>query len=434
VVTFTFTKIITMQRLYIFVLAVALYSCQKELHVNNKLDSVTRTLRDSLPPELFKQVDFTRQVRSIGNNNKIDLLRVGIKDKNFENSFVLLKWNSEGVVSEGRIMNVGHNVVSIQYLNGTQVRTDTLINGFRSFSSSWRQSSQADPYQELPEVIVSASYNNTNSGSAFSGVALYNLISFFNDAVGGGSGEGWYGSGNPFSGGNGGGGGGGGGATDPNPVIDPMMQIEFEFPESIESIDILKFMHCFDLIPDAGAMCKLTLFTDVPVNGDPSRMFDWNTGSPGHTFLRFSKVNGTQSASQVIGFYPVQGWKTVTSAVPVEGKFGNDGGHEFNASYEISASPGNFHTAVMEAVGRRTMQYSIDNNNCTDFALQVLKTALAPSLWLNVPQFQIPGSVSPGSNTPQGVYSSLVALKAAGRPGVTIPVIGWSGASDGPCN
>ena len=204
------------------------------------------------------------------------------------------------------------------------------------------------------------------------------------------------------------------------------------------AIDIQKFINCFNSIPDAGATCKITIFTDIPVNNDPTKFFDWDNGSPGHTFIQFQKVNGSQQVSQNIGFYPASGWKTTISPAPIEGKFVDNHHHEFNASYEKTITPSQLQAGLMEMMHRRTMRYDIDDNNCTDWAISVFNATLAGQEYLEIPLYNIPGGEAPyGTSTPQGLYNKFRQMQNAGgsqAQGVVIPIIGWVGASSGPCN
>src|SRR5690606_22012036 len=106
-----------------------------------------------------------------------------------------------------------------------------------------------------------------------------------------------------------------------------------------------------------------TIHSDVPVDSDPTKIFDWSAGSPGHTWIRIEKTgaNGSGSASQHIGFYPKTGWKTILTDAPLDGKFVDNGSHEFNASYEVSVSPETLNSAIMRIRQFRDDKYDIDD-------------------------------------------------------------------------
>ena len=84
------------------------------------------------------------------------------------------------------------------------------------------------------------------------------------------------------------------------------------------------------------------------------------------------------------------------------------------------------------------MRYDIDDNNCTDWAIAVFNATLAGQEHLEIPLYNIPGGEAPyGTSTPQGLYNKLREMQNAGGPqaqGIVIPIIGWVGASSGPCN
>src|SRR5690606_14753892 len=87
-------------------------------------------------------------------------------------------------------------------------------------------------------------------------------------------------------------------------LTDEMIQVGFEQQFEDPAIDLDAFLRCFDNIPDEGATCRITIYADVPVNSDPTKMMDWSSGSPGHTWIQLEKTGAGQSASQHIGFYP----------------------------------------------------------------------------------------------------------------------------------
>jgi hypothetical protein len=42
------------------------------------------------------------------------------------------------------------------------------------------------------------------------------------------------------------------------------MLVDFEPPaESLEAIDVEKFLKCFDAVPDAGASCSIEILADI---------------------------------------------------------------------------------------------------------------------------------------------------------------------------
>jgi hypothetical protein len=122
---------------------------------------------------------------------------------------------------------------------------------------------------------------------------------------------------------------------------------------------------------------------------------------------------------------------------PIDGKFVDNGMHEFNASFKMNLSPQNFNSTLTEMLYLRNMKYDIDNFNCTDWALNVFNKTRTDKL--EIPLIDIPGNVpSSGSRTPQGLYLKLREMKNANHPeAANIDMMfmkGWTAYSDGPCN
>jgi hypothetical protein len=272
------------------------------------------------------------------------------------------------------------------------------------------------------------------------------LQSYFYD--GGGSWGNYYGSwgessdgstgggGNPTGGGgggtsNGGGNGGGGGPTNDETIL-----VDFENQDENTEIDIQKFINCFNAIPDAGATCSIEILADIPVDSDPNKIFNFDKNSPGHTFLNIRKGNGTQSVSQNIGFYPKSGLKTMLTNAPIDGKFVDNGTHEFNCGFTLNITTAQLNAAIMEMLRTKDRKYDIDNYNCTDWAMDVFNATGAN---FEIPLYDIPGNYpSTGTRMPNGVYNKLKEMKAANGPQVPNISIdfakAWAGNSSGPCN
>ncbi|MEI9945850.1 MAG: hypothetical protein WDN26_16720 [Chitinophagaceae bacterium] len=451
-----------MQRLLLtLLLAVILFSCQKEISKfsdkESYLSKIESSLKESVNPADFADLEINRSFRMHIDSGDTYLLRVPFKGKAFANDFILLETDADGKVSQGRIIAINGAIdeekmydgfITINDLQHRVLIQSPITDGYIDvFRPQLKGQSMEDPYKELPEVIVSASYGD-GGGFYF---PYYLLTSFFGSG-GGGSGNGYYGAGDPGMGGGGGGGGsyggggsGGGPAVPPpppppppapgNPNEEEPMVVEYEEGVNEEAIDLEKYIKCFDNVPDAGATCSIEIFTDIPVDGDPTKLFNWRTGSPGHTFLQLKKVNGAQSVCQNIGFYPKTAWKVTSTSAPVDGKFVDNAHHDFNASFKAEVSTSWLRGGLLYIKSLiPTVKYDIDDYNCTDWALNVFNFT-APTSELQIPRYSLPGSVSMyGSNTPQGVFVKLREMKDAGNTNVVVPVIGWTGNSDGPCN
>lgn len=443
-----------------------LSSCKKGILINSQIDYLGRvkeTLKDSMNSEDFIKADFSRAFKTSIDSEKLILLRVPFFGKDFSTGFILIQTDISGNCLRGRIIELQGNVsesmnyngnIQILSLKANELVKSSIIDGYiEAFSPPKnKEPLQLEPVQpyipQLPEVIVTGYIPSSGGGISFS--TYVNLMSFFNNSGGSGSGGGggstygdptyggWYAILPQGGGGPGGGLGGSGGGGSNLSETENAIYIDFEQQYIDPAIDILKYINCFNSIPDAGASCKITIFTDIPVNGDPTKFFDWKNGSPGHTFIQFQKVNGSQQVSQNMGFYPASGWKTAVSPAPIEGKFVDNHHHEFNASYEKTITPSQLQSGLLEIMQRRNMRYDIDDNNCTDWAIAVFNATLAGQEDLEIPLYNIPGGEAPyGTSTPQGLYNKLREMQNAGGPqaqGIVIPIIGWVGASSGPCN
>lgn len=222
------------------------------------------------------------------------------------------------------------------------------------------------------------------------------------------------------------------------PIIEQTIQADFENQFNNSPIDIEKYMKCFTNIPDSGAIGAIEIFTDIPVNSDPMKFFNWNNGSPGHVFIQLSKYNGSAFVTQNIGFYPESGWKTLLSPIPTPGKFVDNAHHEFNASMKINLGPAQLRTAVARILYLSGfVSYDIDGYNCADWALDIFNVAVkAEQRLTDITRYQIPGGATP-TTTPQTIYIKLQQMKKSGGPmasGIMIPLLGWVGSSKGPCN
>src|SRR5207253_3731182 len=60
-------------------------------------------------------------------------------------------------------------------------------------------------------------------------------------------------------------------------TLAPVISVDVETGVSLPAIDIKKYMSFFNSIPDAGATCSIEIFADIPVDGDPSKFFNWQT-------------------------------------------------------------------------------------------------------------------------------------------------------------
>lgn len=447
---FRIPKITNMKHFFLLtvITMLTMVSCKKEIsptRVETYLENIKKVTRDSMNAADFGLLDFSRVVKTHIDSSHVYLFRIGFKGKSLATDFVLLRADASGNIRSGRIIHLkqsgseqnrwnGH--ITLEHLNGEQLLSspirDGYVEAFYAAKETWagRAPLEQDPYVELPEVIIVSTYRN----DVFTFYDWYNLLAFFDYSGGGGStgSSAYYSDSNPY----GDGGGGGGSSTT---VSETAIEVNYEYQYVNPAIEIAKYMKCFSDIPDAGATGSIELFTDIPVDGDPTRFFDWSNGSPGHVFVQLRKQNGTKSVTQNIGFYPVSGWKTTLTTAPINGKFVDNRHHEFNASIKINLSASQVQTAVTRILYLAGfVRYDIDDYNCTDWALDVFNQAVKPEEMLTkVPRYTIPGGMAPtGTSTPQGIYTRLQQLKSAGgsqAAAITMPIVGWVGTSSGAC-
>ena len=441
-------------------LFIILFSCKKEIHQssNSNIDIIGKIklqLKDSISVNDFQQMDFNHFVLINMGQNNFSIIQIPIKNKSIESDFLLLKVEKDLSFSTGRFINIiRENEVNliksslnfngriyIQTLQRNIILSSKIMDGyidrFGGVTSSVNEKTEVVILPPLmPDVIIESTYPSGGSsgggwgGGGYTSSPLYNLQNFL--GYGGTSGGGGnYSPSNPY-GGNGS--GGGGGSTPYNGVI---RHIDFEELNDQGTIDLKKYLACFDKIADQGSTCTITLLTDIPEDDNPNSFFNWKTGSPGHTFLQLGKKNGNTSIQQSIGFYPASSWKTLID-LPVEGRFADNGEHEFNASITMDITPANFRSTIERMLYLSTyIKYDIDDYNCTDFALNIFN--FKRSNPLNIIKYNVPGgATSSGTSTPQGIYKELKRIKDLVNTesnNISIPSVkAYSTPSSGPCN
>ena len=443
------------QLLFIAVLMICLASCQKDVSSINEIDvylqNVKTHLQDSLSKADFSVLDFGRSVQSRINKDT-SFFRIPFKGKSLKQEFVLLQVNDRGSIKQGRMILLAPRIntlgqptiynggIIIRSLKGKVLVDSRINNGFieafhPNLSALQRTASSLDPYSTLPEVVVVA---YRSSGGISYGDFMY-IQGIFGGGFGGYSN--YYSSVDGYAdftneGGGGYSGGGGGGSS----YIDPPILIDFESQQANPGIDLQKFINCFSAIPDAGSTCTIEILSDLPVDNDPNKLFNFDSESPGHVFLQIRKSNGPQSVLQNIGFYPETNWKAMLTPAPVKGKFVDNGRHEFNASLKMSLTPAQLRTTFthMQSLAN-FIRYDIDEYNCTDFALEVFNYVRHPANKIEIPKYDIPGGMaSAGTSTPQGLFNKLKSMQQSGSTeasNISIPGYkGWVAGSKGSCN
>lgn len=416
------------------------YSCSKSeiskqsfIRASNtsqlQIDYLTKVkghLRDSMQSYDFTTVNFTTAYQSRDVNSKNYFLRLGINNKTISTDFILLKTDSLGNLIKGKIVHVNKTsskqagVNTNNYAFTVSSLNRKSVNYISNTDSHNDLKEEEEPVgeQTLEDVVVTCYIYDD-----YIPIDLYFYDGLLNDG-GGGGGVYTYGQANP-------GGGGGGGIQQ-----DPTSNIATE-SNSQPGIDITKYIKCFSSVSNQNAVYKVTIYSDIPVNGNPNDLFNFNTGEVGHTFLQLTKTSGSNSVTQNLGFYPQTGWKSIVANSPVTSKMVDNAGHEFNASLTINVDATHFQNALNQMQVEKGFNYDIDNFNCTDFALSVFNAAASTTLY--IPQMHIPGGLADDmSNTPQGLYKELSILQSSGGYSgaqISIPgVAGYVGNSHGACN
>ena len=211
-----------------------------------------------------------------------------------------------------------------------------------------------------------------------------------------------------------------------NPII-------YNFVAGNPSINLQKYINCFNAIPNAGATCTIKICADLPHNTEPDELVNDNM-EPGHAFLIMTKTNGNQTVTQTFGFYPAIGKKSifsspVTSTIVDDGKQGFE--HEYNASMIMNISVSNFNLTLSLATTAASLKYDLDGFNCADFALTCFN--FNRNVPIAVPDWQIINKNY--GTTPNGLYKKLQEMKAANGPEASSIQIGTFNApkSHGEC-
>lgn len=418
--------------------AIFMISCKKDIEFDTSQSTYTSKVRaglkDSLTARDFAHIDFTRSIIT-KTDTAIFFLRIPFINKKLSEEFVLLQTDTLGKILTGSIIKLsqrtnisdedyGYNgTVELSYLNGTTNIISEIKNGyitaFHKRQVAQRSLVVPDTRIYYPEVI-GAYYNILTGGATPS---YYVSLSGFTP---GGAVSGWSTRYSPME--------GTGRGNENNTEEDDPLVVDFEYIENLSPIDIAKYLKCFSSIPDGGSTCSIEILVDIPIDGFPNRIFDVELGSPGHTFLRIAKTNGSQSITQNIGFYPNSTWKMLFAS-PVENKIVDNGEHEFNASLKMNLTPEQLNNTINLISSLSGRDYDIDDYNCTDFSLQVFNQS-RPGNPIDIPKIELPGVRSPIS-TPGELYKKLKSMQQSGIEGSNISSPGtktYVSKSNGPCD
>ncbi len=177
-------------------------------------------------------------------------------------------------------------------------------------------------------------------------------------------------------------------------VSGEIIDAEYHDLLSAPGVSIEKLFNCFDNIPAfPGTTYEISLNSDVPINSIPGAVINF-LGSPGHAFITITKRNGNIAVSQSFGFYPNEiGFGNVPS------KIVDDGEHEINAQIKIPMTQFEFNSIRANAVYYASLPYNLENNNCTDFALNLFNLARDSNNQILLQKYLVTG-INPILNTP----------------------------------
>jgi len=410
--------------LYTTIITCLIIGCKKELRKTSSEEETTDLLIEKVNPCLknllsdadYSSIDFSKKSLAIAGDK--NLLQLGFKSKNFGSDFLMLETDSIGNCIDGRIIHLERNDVRQQLFDGKIIAQDlhrrevisSDVNGgyitalhpkrFADVASNGTTESNIVPsqLQTLPDIIGVGYLDPTGSISTFADYMSFQAVF----GVGSGSvinTSGTYGQ-------------IGGSLNRIGSSLPKVLTIKNETSPALPAIDVTGFMKCFSNIPDAGSLCSISIYTDLPVDNNPDIFFNWYAGATGHVFLQLTKSGQDRVVNQVIGFAPQKPMQAMFGPNAVASKIVDNGGHKYNASLTMNISPAQLMTAISKILFlSATMQYDIAKYNCVDFALQVINTIRDVNP-LIIPRYPIPGQDDiTKSNTPQGLYKLLQQKK-----------------------
>jgi hypothetical protein len=194
--------------------------------------------------------------------------------------------------------------------------------------------------------------------------------------------------------------------------------------ESGPAIKPKSLMDCFSDIPDAGASMKVTVFVQEPF---PGTSFNIGPNSVGHVAIGLTKSNGSQSITQVVGYYPDA---TGASKFHCSSKIVDNSNLDYNVSISYTITAGNFRS-ISNYIANPPGTYDLMDFNCTNFVYNACKTGgiILPDP-TNTVGLGGPGGVSTAM-APAGLGASIEKLKGQNNVNTNG---GLAPNSKGPCD
>ena len=406
------------------------------------MDSLKTYLRQHVIAPIFRSIDTGgMDTMTIGHLRYVRVPFTGIP---IQQKFILLTQDEQGVMTAAGIIEMAFTANPVtgtfrsSYLDGTLAMSGTIDEGHLSIKERQVSVNQsltetlslvpgaAPIYTPLPEVIVYPS----SGGDPYYYLPAIRLLAphqIYNPALGATTG---------------GGGGTGSGyavytraaSSGPGATRFPSNRpttITVELSYAKPAINVSSYFKCFDNVPSNGARYAVNVLVDLPVNDNPSQVFNPTSGAVGHAFLAFTKTNGSSSVTQYIGFAATKPFAAMFLTTAVPGKLIDNESHKYNASLTIPVSAAGFDRALNATVQQDGSSYDIANFNCVDFSLGVVNS-ISPN-FLTVQPLPLPGSPVT-MDTPGSLYLKLAQMKAAGNPNVSNDGVWIAGQSHGSCN
>jgi hypothetical protein len=199
--------------------------------------------------------------------------------------------------------------------------------------------------------------------------------------------------------------------------------VEEEFIVDPPTLNLDKAFKCFEQIPSSKAKYSIKLCVDVPNNRNPMACPPYGGSEVGHSFVVLTKKNGTQSVTQVFGFYPQKTPGLLNAFDPFPSVIKDNGGREINASIEMSLTEAQFKTIREKALELARKKYDLGANNCTDFALNLFNAIRPTPITIEKLTIFLPSNVGfvpkdPETirikSSPQMLFTKLKEMRNAG--------------------
>jgi hypothetical protein len=170
-------------------------------------------------------------------------------------------------------------------------------------------------------------------------------------------------------------------------------------------IDIAEQLKVFQkTIP--GAIYRIALCADVPNNAKPLQVA--HNQETGHVFLILQMIYGSDTTSEVFGFYPKRGLP-VLFIKTIASKIKDNSRRDYDVEISKTITEAEFDEAILKAVFYGKKKYHINRFNCYDYAMTVFN-AVAGNDPLPVVHVRYPFVFGKGGS-PCGVYRDLKRLK-----------------------